>query len=419
VTSRAGRIGRAVVRAPVARSSWMATFQVMSGAAVAIITLSVMFALAAVAVVVGLTVVLAAVPFVAMLACSDVFAAWQRSRLAAFTGVMIPITTVLPRNSDATLLSDLLRAARQLSTWRHIAYHLFVGPVLAAIGATVVACAWSGALLLTARPLLVLLTPGITGTNAAKDAAVTGAGVLLIFVAPWVARGAARLDTATATVMLGPTRADEVRRLAESRAAAVSAADAERQRIGRDLHDGTQQRLVSMAMRLGLALATMDGLPDDARKVIQRAHEDAKEALKELRDLVQGLHPAILADRGLDAALSGIAARAPLPVALSVDLLPGRKVPVATEAVAFFIVSETLTNTAKHARATRASVSVTQRRRGLTITIEDDGSGGADPARGSGLRGLTQRAASVDGTLHIHSPEGGPTVITAELPCGS
>ncbi|HXL87885.1 MAG TPA: sensor histidine kinase [Streptosporangiaceae bacterium] len=413
------RISRVILRAPVAGSSWMATLQVMTGAAVAIITVSVMIALAAVAAVVGLTVVLAAVPFVAMLACSDVFAAWQRSRIAAFTGVMIPITTVLPRNSDATLLSDLLRAARQLSTWRHIAYHLFVGPVLAAIGATVVACAWSGALLFTARPLLVLLLPGITGASAPKDAAVTGAGLLLIFVAPWVARGVALLDTATATVMLGPTRADEVRRLAESRAAAVSAADAERRRIERDLHDGTQQRLVSMAMRLGLALATMDDLPDDARKVIQRAHDDAKDALKELRDLVQGLHPAILADRGLDAALSGIAARAPLPVTLSVDLVPGGRVPVATEAVAFFIVSETLTNTAKHARATRASVSVTQRRHGLTIKIEDDGGGGADPARGSGLRGLAQRAASVDGTLHIHSPEGGPTVITAELPCGS
>ena len=108
------RISRVILRAPVAGSSWMATLQVMTGAAVAIITVSVMIALAAVAAVVGLTVVLAAVPFVAMLACSDVFAAWQRSRIAAFTGVMIPITTVLPRNSDATLLSDLLRAARQL-----------------------------------------------------------------------------------------------------------------------------------------------------------------------------------------------------------------------------------------------------------------------------------------------------------------
>jgi signal transduction histidine kinase len=397
----------------------MATLQVMTGAAIAIITLSVMLALAAVAVVVGLTVVLVAVPFVAMLACSDVFAAWQRSRLAAFTGVVIPVTMVLPRNSDTSLLADLLGAARRLSTWRHIGYHLVVGPAVAAIGATVVAWCWSGALIFSARPLLALLQPNVTGTNFSKDATVTGAGLLLIFVAPWVARGMAQVDTAAARVLLGPTRADEVRRLAASRAAAVSAADAERRRIERDLHDGTQQRLVSMAMRLGLALATLDDLPDDARKVIQRAHEDAKEALKELRDLVQGLHPAILADRGLDAALSGIAARAPLPVALSVQLGEGNKLPAATEAVAFFIVSETLTNTAKHARATQASVSVTRRKQVLTIKIEDDGRGGADAARGSGLHGLTQRAASVDGTLHIHSPEGGPTVITAELPCGS
>jgi signal transduction histidine kinase len=419
VTSRARLTGRAIVRAPVAGSSWMATLQVMSGAAVAIITLSVMFALAAVAVVVGLTVVLAAVPFVAMLACSDVFAAWQRSRLAAFAGVVIPVTTVLPRNSDTSLLADLLRAARQLSTWRHIGYHLIVGPVLAAIGATVVAWCWSAALIFTARPLLVLLLPDVTGTNVPKDVVVTAVGLLLVFVAPWVARGMALVDTATARLMLGPTRADELRRLAASRAAAVSAADAERRRIERDLHDGTQQRLVSMAMRLGLALATLNDLPDDARKVIQRAHDDAKEALKELRDLVQGLHPAILADRGLDAALSGIAARAPLPVSLSVELGQGNKLPAATEAVAFFIVSETLTNTAKHAQATQASVSVTRRKQMLTIKISDDGRGGADAARGSGLRGLAQRAASVDGTLHIHSPEGGPTVITAELPCVS
>jgi signal transduction histidine kinase len=411
--------------------------QVMTGAAIAIITVSVMLALATVAVAVGLTVVLVAVPFVAMLACADVFAAWQRSRLAAFTGTVIPITTVLPRNSNATLLADLLHAARRLTTWRQIGYHLLIGPVLSLTSAAAVAACWSGALIFTIRPLQALLLPSVTGTSIQKNAAVTVSGLLLVFLAPWVARGSALMDTATARAMLGPTRADEVRRLAESRAAAVSAADAERRRIERDLHDGTQQRLVSMAMRLGLALATMEDLPDDARKVIQRAHDDTKDALKELRDLVQGLHPAILTDRGLDAALSGIAARAPFPVALSIDLaasglagsglagagLAGagreRKLPATIEAVAFFIVSETLTNTAKHAQATRASVSVTQHKRALIIKIEDDGRGGADPGLGSGLRGLAQRAASVDGTLLIHSPEGGPTVITAELPCGS
>jgi signal transduction histidine kinase len=218
--------------------------------------------------------------------------------------------------------------------------------------------------------------------------------------------------------MLGPGRGEELARLAESRAGAVSAADAERRRIERDLHDGTQQRLVSMAMRLGLALATLEDLPDDARTVIERAHEDAKDALKELRDLVQGMHPAILTDRGLDAALSGIAARAPLPVKLTVQLPPGKKLPAATEAVAFFIVSEALTNTAKHAEAADATVTVRAGTDVLIITIEDNGRGGADPARGTGLAGLRQRAASVDGTLYIHSPLGGPTVIRAELPCG-
>jgi signal transduction histidine kinase len=410
---------RAIVRGPFTASTWLATMQVMTGAAVAVIVFSVMIALASVAIVVLPTVVLVAVPFIAMLACAEVFTIWQRSRIAAFTGVRITVARgLLPRHSDASLISDLLKAARTLSTWRQIGYHLIVGPAIALAGGTAVAVCWAGALIYTATPLQLLLFPATIGTSAPKDIAVTLAGPVLFFVAPWVARATARLDTVTAAAMLGPTRADEVRRLAESRAATIEAADAERRRMERDLHDGTQQRLVSMAMRLGLALATLEDLPDEARKVIERAHEDAKEALKELRDLVQGMHPAILADRGLDAALSGVAARAPLPVALTVDLPDGRPL-AAIEAVAFFVVSETLTNTAKHADATQVHVDVTHHGKLLTIRIEDDGHGGADPRKGSGLQGLRQRVASVDGTLRIHSPHGGPTVITAELPCES
>jgi signal transduction histidine kinase len=137
--------------------------------------------------------------------------------------------------------------------------------------------------------------------------------------------------------------------------------------------------------------------------------------MAELRDLVRGLHPAVLDDRGLDAALSGIAARAPFPVRLSVEV-PERAAP-AVEAVAYFVVSEALTNIAKHAEATQADVEVTQVRGRLRLRIVDDGVGGADPARGSGLAGLARRAASVDGTFALTSPVGGPTVITVELPC--
>ena len=393
--------------------------QVCTGLAVAIITVSVMLSLSAVGVVVLPTVVLAAVPFIAMLACADVFGTWQRSRLAAFTGIRLQVVTVLPR-SGGSLLPDLLKAARTISAWRQIGYHLVVGPAVATVGGLAVGSAWAGALVFTTMPAesWVSSTPATELPNGGKLAGTALAGIVLFFVAPWLARGAAFLDTASAKAMLGPTSADELKRITESRAAAVSAADAERRRIERDLHDGTQQRLVSMAMRLGLARATLDDVPAEAMAVIERAHEDAKEALKELRDLVQGLNPAILNDRGLDAALSGITARAPFPVALSVEQ-PGGKAPAAVEAVAFFIVSEALTNVAKHANATSASVTVRDQDGVLTVTVADDGRGGARLAGGSGLTGLRQRAASVDGTLHIDSPDGGPTVITAELPCES
>jgi signal transduction histidine kinase len=391
--------------------------QVCTGLAVAIITVSVMLTLSAVALIVLPTVVLAAVPFIAMLACADVFGTWQRSRLAAFTGIRLQVMTVLPRGSGS-LLPDLLKAARTISAWRQIGYHLLVGPAVAAAGGLTVGFAWAGALIFTTMPAENWLFSGSEPANKVKLAGTVLAGIALFFVAPWLARGAAFLDTASARAMLGPTSADELKRITESRAAAVSAADTERRRIERDLHDGTQQRLVSMAMRLGLARATLDDVPAEAMAVIERAHEDAKEALKELRDLVQGLNPAILNDRGLDAALSGITARAPFPVALTVEQ-PSGKAPAAVEAVAFFIVSEALTNVTKHAGATSASVTVRDRDGVLTVTVTDNGRGGARLAGGSGLTGLRQRAASVDGTLHIDSPDGGPTVITAELPCGS
>lgn len=168
-------------------------------------------------------------------------------------------------------------------------------------------------------------------------------------------------------------------------------------------------------MNLGLARKTLKDVSPEAMRVIVEAHEEAQAAIAELRDLVRGLHPVVLEDRGLDAALSGIAARAPLPVRLAVDL-PAPMAPT-VEAVAYFVVSEALANVAKHARASRVDLSVRQQDGRLCIVIRDDGVGGADASRGTGLTGLRKRAASVDGTLTISSPFGGPTLITVELPC--
>jgi signal transduction histidine kinase len=156
---------------------------------------------------------------------------------------------------------------------------------------------------------------------------------------------------------------------------------------------------------------------EEAQHAIAEAHEEAKSALVELRNLVRGLHPAVLEDRGLDAALSGIAARLPIPVRLTVDVDPRRRPSPAIEAVAYFVVSEGLTNITKHAQASQAEVFVQRAGNRLHIIVTDDGVGGAGPARGTGLAGLAKRAESVDGTFEISSPEGGPTMLTVDLPC--
>jgi signal transduction histidine kinase len=255
-----------------------------------------------------------------------------------------------------------------------------------------------------------------------------GGGLLvpLFPVAPGLAQWVTRTDERMAWALLGPGRREElalrVETLARSRADLVAAADAERRRIERDLHDGAQQRLVSLAMNLGMARERFASEPEPVRRAIAAAHDEAVLALTELRQFIRGLHPAVLSDRGIGPALSGLAARAPLPVRLRVDV-PKPASP-GVEAVAYFIVSEALTNVVKHAQATRAEVTVTRAGDVLRIAVTDDGCGGAAPLApaagdGTGLRGLAQRAAAVDGTLSIDSPPGGPTVITAELPCES
>src|SRR5690606_34683118 len=189
--------------------------------------------------------------------------------------------------------------------------------------------------------------------------------------------------------LLAPRPADElgarVTQLETSRAAAVDSAETERRRIERDLHDGAQQRLVALAMDLGAARERLEAEdPEAGRRLVADAHEEAKAALREIRDLVRGIHPVILEDRGLDAALSAVVARSPVPVALNVDVA-SRPSP-AVESAAYFVVTEALTNVARHAAATSATVAIERAGDRLVIEVRDDGIGGADPARGTGLR---------------------------------
>jgi signal transduction histidine kinase len=354
----------------------------------------------------------------------------ERHRLRATAGVVIPAQ---PTVANRLSVQGIVAVARSLATWRQLGYHLLAAPALAVAAAAAVGM-WLAGILFTLTyayawklPAGGLLQRGQSSSpfrhlppvsHIPVDAFLTAGGIALLALAPWLTAAVGALDARAARALLGPSRAEEleyqVERLAQTRAGVVDAADAERRRLERDLHDGTQQRLVSLAMRLGMARAER---PDaaQAQQIIAEAHEEAKAALLELRHLVRGLHPAVLEDRGLDAALSGVAARLPIPVRLTVDV--SRRPPPTIEAVAYFVVSEGLTNITKHAQASQAEVFVQRTNDRLHIIVSDDGVGGADSARGTGLAGLAKRAASVDGTFDITSPPGGPTLLTVDLPC--
>ncbi len=212
--------------------------------------------------------------------------------------------------------------------------------------------------------------------------------------------------------------AERVEELSETRAGAVAAHGAELRRIERDLHDGTQARLVALSMRVGLARRAYDKDPDVAHKLLEDAQDQAEEALTELRHVVRGIHPPILTDRGLLGAVRALAAGSGLQVSVDDDgVADGPRAPAAVEAAAYFVIAEALTNAAKHSGAERASVELVRRKDRLRVAVRDEGRGGADPAGGSGLLGMRRRVAALDGTVEMTSPAGGPTLIEVELPC--
>jgi signal transduction histidine kinase len=228
-----------------------------------------------------------------------------------------------------------------------------------------------------------------------------------------------RTVAAAATLALENERlADELRakvdELSASRARIVESSDATRRRLERDLHDGAQQRLVSLALSLRILGSRLDGDPESARE-LENARRELDHALEELRELARGIHPSLLSDRGLDAALESLAHRAPLPVELG--LRPGERLPERVESASYFVVSEALTNVAKYARATHATVNVTRDDGRVMVEVSDDGVGGADPSDGSGLRGLLDRVAALGGRLEVDSEPGHGTTIRAEIPC--
>jgi signal transduction histidine kinase len=345
-------------------------------------------------------------------------ATFERARMRLFLDLEIAHRPGRPHGFKALLTDG--------PTWRAIAYPIVAFPLSVATFASTVA-AFGGSLALMSMPAWLDHVPsrradlGFTTVTDQRTAWLVAAGGLVIgIVGIGLLIALTTVEGALAKAMLGVSAAELAKRVDElegSRAAVVDAAEAERRRIERDLHDGAQQRLVSLAMNLGRARARYEDDPEAARLLLDEAHADAKHALVELRDLARGLHPAVLTDRGLDAALSGLAGRSPVPVTLDVAVEPRCNPTI--EAIAYFVVSEALANVAKHSGASRADIVVRRVADRLHLSIADDGVGGAVAHHGSGLAGLADRVGGVDGTLHIDSPICGPTILRVDLPCES
>ncbi|MEG3631702.1 sensor histidine kinase [Streptomyces poriticola] len=305
----------------------------------------------------------------------------ERARARALLGVRVDEPSPLPLRGRGGLVQRLWMALKDPVSWRTVLYDFIRMP-------------WG---ILTFTVTLISL-------------------FVLWPVLPFVARALTNVDRVLVRGLLSPS--DELeRRIAElesDRGVVVDTAAADLRRIERDLHDGAQARLVNLAMGLGLAKEKLLEDPDSAAEMVEEAHGEVKLALQELRDLARGIHPAVLTDRGLDAALSSVASRCTVPVKVTVDL-PARPAE-AIEGIAYFTVSELLQNVSKHSGAGAASVEVWRTRERLLIQVRDDGRGGAHLDGGTGMRGLADRLGAVDGLFVVDSPEGGPTTVTAELP---
>ncbi|MCX5410746.1 sensor histidine kinase [Streptomyces sp. NBC_00059] len=266
--------------------------------------------------------------------------------------------------------------------------------------------------------LVALVSRGVVQGSLGWDELLVQAvlGGVLLFLDLQGLRSLVALDSRLARECFGPSEQELLRRrideLSSSRAAVVQAVDAERRRIERDIHDGIQQRLVALAMLLGRARRGRE--PEQAEALLLQAHQESRDVLAELREVAWRVYPSALDSLGLEEALGGVSERCSIPVRTVFDV--SRPPPRPVETAAYFVVSECVTNAAKHSGATAVSVHVVLDGGVLTVRTQDNGRGGADPA-GIGLSGLRSRVDALDGTLHIDSPEGGPTMVTAELPC--
>lgn len=343
----------------------------------------------------------------------------ERMRIRAFTGAAIPEpNNYVPKSGGFWKRVRGFFQNRQL--WRDISYLMILMP----LGIL--------ELFIASLPIFLLLMPTIgifSGggvemlgwhlSNSAESMLALIVGFVFLVPACMLVNFAVLMHVRLGQWLLAPTTqevlTERVEELTESRSAVMRAMYMERRRIERDLHDGAQQRLVNLAMELGRAREKMENDPDGARQLVEESHQEAKQVLTDLRELVRGIHPVVLTDRGLDAAISAIAGRSPIPVGVDVNL--GERQADEVEGTAYFVVVEALTNIARHSHATEANVSIRRDRDWLRIVVSDNGTGGADASRGTGLRGLQDRIAALDGRFAVESPEGVGTSILVEIPC--
>ncbi|MFF5427285.1 MULTISPECIES: sensor domain-containing protein [unclassified Streptomyces] len=322
------------------------------------------------------------------------------------------------------LAAWLRRRAGERATWRELAYALLLATVLwpldllaLAVGLGLPAVLLTTPLQLAADGHETKVVKAYLVTSYPEAFVAAALGAVLLVLLTYLLGAVAGARAALARALLAPRASAPEGAIGEviaSRARLVDAFEAERRRIERDLHDGAQQRLVALTMTLGLA--RLDAPPGPLADQLARAHEQAGRVLAELRELIHGIRPQVLTDYGLDAALADAADRSAVPVDTDLEL---PRLPEAVESAGYFAGCEALANVARHSGATRARLTARLTGGTLRLEVEDDGRGGADPARGSGLTGLADRLAVLDGTLTITSPPGGPTLLRAEIPCPS
>ncbi|MFE3578017.1 sensor histidine kinase [Streptomyces vinaceus] len=352
-------------------------------------------------------------------------AALERRRLR----LVEPVPLVDPHGSlpGTGALPWLRTRLKERATWRELSYTLLFAVVFTAVGLGFTALLALSAMLLVTpvivwaiAPDTVMLVPGRPISEPLAALPGTLAGLVGLVLAAYAGAVLAGTQVRAAQFLLSAREEDlgnRVIELTRSRARLVDAFEAERRRIERDLHDGAQQQLVALSMTLGLAELELRGQDSAALPLIARARGEARQALEQLRNLVRGIHPQVLTDHGLAAAVAELSLRNPIPVTVDIEL--PRRLPTPVENMAYFTVTEALANASKYSAADEVVVHGRLEGEQLVLVVSDDGRGGADPSAGSGLQGLADRVAILKGRLIVISPVGGPTQLRVEVPCSA